>query len=86
MASLLPVAVARGFAAPRSLWAARCLPCAVWRAAHQAQSVQRASVAARSFAYDAATAPTATTAAEIGEVDFEPAAANTGGSGVFMSA
>lgn len=77
MASLLPVAVARGFAAPRSLWAARCLPCAVWRAAHQAQSVQRASVAARSFAYDAATAPTATSAAEIGEVDFEPAAANT---------
>ena len=79
MASLLPSAAARGFAAPKSLWTARGLPCAVWRAVQQPQSAQRAAVAARSFAYDAATAPTATGTAEIGEVDFEPAAANTGG-------
>lgn len=79
MASLLPTAAAKGFAAPKSLWTARCLPCVVLRAAIQPQSAYRATVAARSFAYDAATAPTAAGAAEIGEVDFEPAAANTGG-------
>ncbi|KAL4420880.1 hypothetical protein ABPG77_002839 [Micractinium sp. CCAP 211/92] len=77
MASLLPTAAAKGFAAPKSLWTARGLPCVVSRAANQPQSAYRATVAARSFAYDAATAPTAAGAAEIGEVDFEPAAANT---------
>ncbi|KAL4419336.1 hypothetical protein ABPG75_002639 [Micractinium tetrahymenae] len=75
MSSLLP-SVTRGCnTTPAALWAARSLPCAVWRASQQPQSALRLAPVSRSFAYDAATAPTA--AAEIGEVDFEPAAANT---------